>query len=219
MLRAGIVGLPNVGKSTLINRLSNREVSLTSRIAGTTRDIVESKVQINGVSVTFLDTAGLRETHDTIEKKGIAMLRKRVKKVAFNIFLVNKEADLKSLGIKVGKEDLIFKAKADKGNKTRFNGVSGKTGFGVKEVFKLIEARLPSLYFKNGAMITHRQQSKILGLREILVEINQEIESGLGVELVAEKARNGLRFVEELTGRIDTEEVLGIIFNSFCIGK
>ena len=68
-------------------------------------------------------------------------------------------------------------------------------------------------------MITHRQQSKILGLRETLVEINQELGSGLGVELVAEKARNGLKFVEELTGRIDTEEVLGIIFNSFCIGK
>ena len=218
-LDIAIIGPPNVGKSTLINCLSNKEVSLTSRIAGTTRDIIESKVQIKGVFVTFLDTAGLRKTDDTIEKKGIAMLRKRLKKAAFKIFLVSKEADLKSLGIKVGEDDLIFKAKADKGNKTIFNGVSGKTGLGVKEALKLIEARLPKLYFKSGAMTTHRQQSKILGLREILVEINQEIESGLGVELVAEKARNGLRFLEELTGRIDTEEVLGIIFNSFCIGK
>ena len=218
-LDIAIIGPPNVGKSTLINCLSNREVSLTSRIAGTTRDIIESKVQIKGVFVTFLDTAGLRKTHNTIEKKGIAMLKKRLKKVAFKIFLVSKEADLKNLGIKVGEDDLVFKAKADKGNKTIFNGVSGKTGLGVKEAFKLIEARLPKLYLKSGAMTTHRQQSKILGLREILVEIKQEIESGLGVELVAEKARNGLRFLEELTGRIDTEEVLGIIFKSFCIGK
>ena len=218
-LDIAIIGPPNVGKSTLINCLSKREVSLTSRIAGTTRDIIESRVQMNGVFVTFLDTAGLRKTNDTIEKKGIAMLRKRLKSVAFNIFLVSKESDLKSLGIKVGEDDLIFKAKADKGNKTIFNGVSGKTGLGVREAFKLIEERLPNLYFKSGAMTTHRQQSKILGLREILLEINQEIKSGLDVELVAEKARNGLRLLEELTGRIDTEEVLGIIFNSFCIGK
>ena len=214
-----IIGPPNVGKSTLINHLSRREVSLTSRIPGTTRDIIESKLQINGVFVTFLDTAGLRKTHDTIEKKGIAMLRKRLKKVAFNIFLVSKEADLKSLEIKVGEDDLIFKAKADKGNKTRFNGISGKTGLGVKEALKLIETRLPKFFLKSGAMSTHRQQAKTLGLRDILLEMTQEIESGLGVELVAEKARYGLRLVEDLTGRIDTEEVLGIIFNSFCIGK
>ena len=66
-MKCGIIGLPNVGKSTLINHLSKREVSLTSRIAGTTRDIIESKVQINGVFVTFLDTVGLRETNDLIE--------------------------------------------------------------------------------------------------------------------------------------------------------
>ena len=218
-LEIAIIGPPNVGKSTLINYLSKREVSLTSRIAGTTRDIIESKVQINGVFVTFLDTAGLRDTQDTLEKKGISVLRKRLKAVAFNIFLVNKEADLTTLGVEVGQNDLVFKAKADRGNKTRFSGVSGKTGLGVKEVFKLIETKLPKFYFKSGVITTHRQQSKIVGLREILLDIRCDIDSRLGVELVAEKARYGLKLVEELTGRIDTEEVLGIIFNSFCIGK
>ena len=218
-LEIAIVGPPNVGKSTLINCLSNREVSLTSRVAGTTRDVIESKMQINGVFVTFLDTAGLRETKDTIEKKGIAMLRRRLKAVAFKIFLVSKEADLRKLGMKVGRDDLVFKAKADRGNKTTFKGVSGKTGLGVKEAFNLIKTRLPNFYFKSGAIVTHRQQSKILGLQEILLDLKEEIGSGLDAELVAEKARDGLRLVEELTGRIDTEEVLGIIFNSFCIGK
>ncbi|MFL2800776.1 MAG: tRNA uridine-5-carboxymethylaminomethyl(34) synthesis GTPase MnmE [Paracoccaceae bacterium] len=218
-LEIAIIGPPNVGKSTLINHLSNRDVSLTSRIAGTTRDIIESKVQINGFFVTFLDTAGLRETQDTIEKKGIAMLRRRLKAVAFNIFLVSKEIDIKNMGIKVGPNDLVFKAKADKGNKTRFSGVSGKTGLGVKEVFKLIETRLPRFNVKSGAITTYRQQDKIFGLREVLLEMKHEIEAGLGVELLAEKARDGLRLIEELTGRIDTEEVLGIIFKSFCIGK
>ena len=78
-LNIAIIGPPNVGKSTLINHLSKRDVSLTSRIAGTTRDIIESKVQISGHFVTFLDTAGLRKTKNIIEKKGITALKKRLK--------------------------------------------------------------------------------------------------------------------------------------------
>ena len=132
-LDIAIIGPPNVGKSTLINHLSKREVSLTSRVAGTTRDVIESKVLINGIFVTFLDTAGVRETKDTIEKKGIATIKRRLKSAAFKIFLINRETDLNNMGIKIFDEDLVFKAKADRGNKTRFSGISGQTGLGVKE--------------------------------------------------------------------------------------
>ena len=218
-LDIAIVGPPNVGKSTLINHLSKREVSLTSRIAGTTRDIIESKVLINGVSVTFLDTAGLRETKDTIEKKGIAIIKKRLKAVAFKIFLINRETDLINIGIKISEEDLVFKAKADRGNKTKFSGISGKTGLGVKEAISLIEKKLPKFYFNSGSISTYRQQSKINDLLDVFLGLEHDIKDGLDVELVAEKARDGLKLIEQLTGRIDTEEVLGIIFKSFCIGK
>ncbi len=218
-LDIAIIGPPNVGKSTLINYLSKREVSLTSRIAGTTRDIIESKVLINGVFVTFLDTAGLRETRDTIEKKGIAIIKKRLKSVAFKIFLINKEADLNKIGIKACDEDLIFKAKADRGNNTRFIGISGKTGLGVKKAISLIEKKLPKIYFNSGSIATYRQQSKISDLLDVFLGLELGVKEGLEAELVAEKARDGLKLIEELTGRIDTEEVLGIIFKSFCIGK
>ena len=218
-LDIAIIGPPNVGKSTLINHLSKREVSLTSRIAGTTRDIIESKVLINGIFVTFLDTAGLRETKDTIEKKGIATIKKRLKSVAFKIFLINKETDLNNMGIKIFDEDLVFKAKADRGNKTRFSGISGKTGIGVKEAISLIEKKLPKFYFNSGSISTYRQQSKISDLLDVFLGLELDIKGGLDVELVAEKARYGLKLIEQLTGRIDTEEVLGIIFKSFCIGK
>tara|TARA_Y100001968_G_scaffold316048_1_gene343374 strand:- start:4249 stop:5547 length:1299 start_codon:yes stop_codon:yes gene_type:complete len=218
-LNIAIIGPPNVGKSTLINHLSKREVSLTSRIAGTTRDIIESKVQINGVFVTFLDTAGLRKTKDTIEKKGIAAIKKRLRSVVFKIFLINKEADLKSVGIKVDADDLIFKAKVDRGNKTRFPGISGKTGLGVTEAIRLIEKKLPKIYLNSGVMATQRQHSKINDLMDVLLDLVSDLKEDIEVELVAEKARDGLKLIEELTGTIDTEEVLGIIFKSFCIGK
>ena len=218
-LDIAIIGPPNVGKSTLINHLSKRDVSLTSRIAGTTRDIIESKVQINGGFVTFLDTAGLRETNDTIEKKGIKVIKKRLKGVVLKIFLINKESDLKSIGVKVGSDDLVFKAKADRGNNTRFKGISGKTGLGVKKAISLIETKLPRFYIGNGVIATQRQQSKINNLLNLLSSLTLDIKEGLDGELLAEKARDCLKIIEELTGRIDTEEVLGIIFKSFCIGK
>ena len=218
-LEIAIIGPPNVGKSTLINNMVKRNVSLTSRIAGTTRDIIEAKVQINGVYVTFLDTAGLRDTKDTIEKKGISIIKKRLKTVALKIFLINKESDLKSIGVKVGPDDLILKAKADRGNNTKYIGISGKTGLGVKDAIDLIGTKLPQFYVNSGVIATYRQQIKTNDLLSLLKDLRTDIKSGLDVELVAEKARYGLKIVEELTGRIDTEEVLGIIFKSFCIGK
>ena len=218
-LEIAIIGPPNVGKSTLINNMVKRNVSLTSRIAGTTRDIIEAKVQINGVYVTFLDTAGLRDTKDTIEKKGISIIKKRLKTVALKIFLINKESDLKSIGVKVGPDDLILKAKADRGNNTKYTGISGKTGLGVKDAIDLIGTKLPQFYVNSGVIATYRQQIKTNDLLSLLTDLTTDIKSGLDVELVAEKARDGLKIVEELTGRIDTEEVLGIIFKSFCIGK
>ena len=214
-----IVGKPNVGKSTLINHLSRRYVALTSRIAGTTRDIIESKIQMNGNFVTFLDTAGLRKTNDIVEKKGISVLKKRLREVVLKIFLVNRESDLTTIGVKVGPDDLVFKAKADRGNNTRFKGISGKTGLGIKEAIGLIERKLPRFYSGDGVIATYRQQSKINSLVILLLDLTFNIKDGLDSELLAEKARDCLKIIEELTGRIDTEEVLGIIFKSFCIGK
>ena len=206
-LEIAIIGPPNVGKSTLINNMVKRNVSLTSRIAGTTRDIIEAKVQINGVYVTFLDTAGLRDTKDTIEKKGISIMKKRLKTVALKIFLINRESDLKSIGVKVGPDDLILKAKADRGNNTKYIGISGKTGLGVKDAIDLIGTKLPQFYVNSGVIATYRQQIKTNDLLSLLTDLTTDIKSGLDVELVAEKARDGLKIVGELTGRIDTEEV------------
>ena len=167
----------------------------------------------------FLDTAGLRETNDIIEKKGITALKKRLKEVVLKIFLVNKESDLNTIGVKVGTDDLVFKAKADRGNNTRFKGISGKTGLGIKEAIGLIETKLPKFYIGDGVIATYRQKSKINNLVILLSDLTFNIKEGLDAELLAEKARGCVKIIEELPGRIDTEEVLGFIFKSFCIGK
>ena len=121
--------------------------------------------------------------------------------------------------MKVGPDDLILKAKADRGNNTKYIGISGKTGLGVKDAIDLIGTKLPQFYVNSGVIATYRQQIKTNDLLSLLTDLTTDIKSGLDVEIVAEKARDGLKIVEELTGRIDTEEVLGIIFKSFCIGK
>ena len=95
----------------------------------------------------------------------------------------------------------------------------GKTGFGVKDAIDKIGIKLPTVYVNSGVIATYRQQSKINDLLSLLSDLTTDIKNGLDVELIAEKARDGLKIVEELTGKIDTEEVLGIIFKSFCIGK
>ena len=129
------------------------------------------------------------------------------------------ESDLKTIGVKVGSDDLVFKAKADRGNNTRFKGISGKTGLGIKEAVGLIEKKLPRFYISDGVIATYRQKSKINNLVTLLSDLKLNIKEGLDAEILAEKARDCLKIIEELTGRIDTEEVLGIIFKSFCIGK
>ena len=121
--------------------------------------------------------------------------------------------------MKVGCDDIVFKSKADKGNSTSFKGVSGKTGFGVKEAIDIIKMKIPKFNIKSGVISTHRQKVKVNELFKLLSDLKVDVEFGLDIELLAEKARYAQKLLEELIGKIDTEEVLGIIFKNFCIGK
>ncbi|MDC3068070.1 tRNA uridine-5-carboxymethylaminomethyl(34) synthesis GTPase MnmE [Paracoccaceae bacterium] len=218
-VEVAIIGPPNVGKSSLINYLSKKEIAITSRLAGTTRDIIESKLQINGISVTFLDTAGLRKTRNIIEKKGISLLKKRLERVFTKIILIEKELDIERLGIPIKDSDILLKAKADKGNKTNYPGISGKTGLGVASLIGLLREKLPRSSIKSGSISTHRQRVKIQELLALIRQIKSSIKCQEDIEIIAENGRVGLVLFEELTGKIDTEEILGTIFKNFCIGK
>lgn len=218
-IEIAIIGPPNVGKSTLLNRLGNRKLALTSEIAGTTRDIIEVKVEISGIPVTFLDTAGLRETTDTLERDGIELVRERIKGVFSRVFLIRKEKDIEKIGVQIRDRDIILKSKSDEGNRTKYRGISGITGKGVDELINDIENMFPNINRVSGIIVDDRQIKKVRETIEVLRAVKKGLEKDKEIEILAEECRRGVSLLDELEGKIDSELVLGNIFKKFCIGK
>lgn len=211
-----IVGPPNSGKSTLLNALSGRSASITSEIAGTTRDVIEVRMDLGGIPVTFLDTAGLRESMDTVEKIGISVARDRARQADLRVFLAE---DPDVLGVDVGKDDVVLRPKADL-RVDRNGSISGLTGYGIDVLIK----RLTDIFSDKvqDAGLATRERHKI-ALSHALGHFDAALTSlslgADGYDLVAEDIRFGIRELEHLTGRIDVENVLDEIFSSFCLGK
>jgi len=211
-----IVGAPNVGKSTLLNSLAGRDAAITSEYAGTTRDVIEVRMDLGGLPVTLLDTAGLRETDDAVESIGIDRARTRAAQADLRVFLV--EAG-ETPDLKVEKDDIVVIAKADLLDSPA-DGVSGKTGLGVTELVDRIGAILKNR--AAGAGLATRQRHKQAMERGLaaLVAANTLILRGETTsEIAAEELRTAIRALDSLVGRVDIENVLDEIFASFCLGK
>lgn len=208
-----IVGAPNAGKSTLLNALAGRDAAITSEIAGTTRDVIEVRMDIGGLAVTLLDTAGLRETTDPVERIGIERALDRAKAADLRVFLDSGE-DVP--GIMPLQGDINISGKADVTGK----GVSGKTGQGVPELIAAIGERL--LLRSADAGLVTRERHRLAIERSIgaMESARVEIEKGTArAELAAAELRIAIRALEALVGRVDVENLLDEIFSSFCIGK
>lgn len=209
-----IVGRPNVGKSTLLNALAGREAAITSTVAGTTRDVIEVRMDLGGLPVTLLDTAGLRETKDEVEEIGIARAIDRAKQADLRIFLTEGSEDLP---VDVQGLDLVVEAKADLRG---ISGVSGKTGQGVSDLIEGVQAALMAQTADLG-LATHERH------RVALVRATSGIEAAIDLvakgpdyyDIAAEELRFGILALESLVGRIDVENLLDEIFSSFCVGK
>lgn len=210
-----IVGAPNAGKSTLLNRMAGREAAITSEIAGTTRDVIEVRMDVDGIPVTFLDTAGLRETEDVIEAIGVERAQARAGTADLRIFL----GDTDPL-VCFHKDDILVAPKSDLGTRGTGLAVSGKTGAGVDELLNQVARVLGTRIGETGTA-TSLRQAEVLGQALVLLESAMEavVGSDVSVELVAEDIRTAIRSVDMLVGRIGVEDVLGEIFSSFCIGK
>lgn len=211
-----IVGAPNVGKSTLLNSLAGRDAAITSEYAGTTRDVIEVRMDLGGLPVTLLDTAGLRETEDAVESIGIDRARTRAAQADLRVILVE---DGSAPDLPLQKDDIVVVAKADLLDDTA-DGVSGKTGQGVTKLVDRI-----------GDILRHRAGGAGLATR---LRHRQAMERGLAAleaasilvpqgevtsEIAAEELRTAVRALDSLVGRIDIENVLDEIFASFCLGK
>lgn len=212
-----IVGAPNAGKSTLLNRLAGREAAITSHIAGTTRDVIEVRMEIGGLPVTFLDTAGLRETDDVLEQAGIDRALARAEAADLRVFLTD-GADVPGLMPKG--DDIVVLGKSDTISVNDRLAVSGLTGAGVTELLGSIGEILQLRVASAGALVRERHRLAVNGALTALAEARAEVlREDQRVELAAEHLRRAVRALDALVGRVDVDDLLGEIFASFCIGK
>ncbi|MEM7470586.1 MAG: tRNA uridine-5-carboxymethylaminomethyl(34) synthesis GTPase MnmE [Pseudomonadota bacterium] len=210
-----ILGEPNVGKSTLLNALAGRDAAITSSVAGTTRDVIEVRMDLSGLPVTFLDTAGLRATEDEVEALGIERALARAERADLRVVLT--DGTVLPPGLVLGADDIVIAGKADTDTQ---GAVSGLTGVGISELVSEVTTRLENK--ASGASLAirarHAQalETGIASLQNALDELNRGMERS---ELAAEELRIGIRALESLVGRIDVETLLDEIFASFCLGK
>ncbi|WP_294612941.1 tRNA uridine-5-carboxymethylaminomethyl(34) synthesis GTPase MnmE [uncultured Roseovarius sp.] len=211
-----IVGAPNVGKSTLLNALAGRDAAITSEFAGTTRDVIEVRMDLGGLPVTLLDTAGLRETEDAVESIGIERARSRADNADLRVFLIS-EGQKPEILPRDG--DIVLRAKADLLDDCE-GAISGKTGFGLSALVDQITKTLGVRASGAGlaTRIRHRQAMQrgldSLDAAMALIPLGEEM-----ADIAAEELRTSIRALDSLVGRIDIENVLDEIFSSFCLGK
>lgn len=212
-----IVGPPNAGKSTLLNALAGREAAITSEYAGTTRDVIEVRMDLGGLPVTVLDTAGLRETSDVVEGIGIDRARQRAMAADLRVFLLDETGAAE--GLEPQPDDIVLRGKGDlRGHST--NAVSGKTGQGVAELIARLTSTLETRAARAQTATRERHRLAILNALDSLAEARNQVLMGEDrAEIAAEELRSAIRALDSLVGRVDVEQILDEIFASFCLGK
>ena len=211
-----IIGAPNAGKSTLLNALAGREAAITSEHAGTTRDVIEVRMDLAGLPVTLLDTAGLRETQDAVEGMGIALARKRAEAADLRVFLAE---DAEDLEVPFQSGDIRVRPKADQRADTS-RAVSGLTGEGLDWLVSEIGGTLSHRSASAGMATRARHKAAMEWALKSLFAARSVLANGPDMyDIAAEELRHAIRALESLVGRIDVENLLDEIFASFCLGK
>ncbi|MEO9897280.1 MAG: tRNA uridine-5-carboxymethylaminomethyl(34) synthesis GTPase MnmE [Paracoccaceae bacterium] len=210
-----IVGLPNSGKSTLLNALAGRDAAITSSIAGTTRDVIEVRMDLDGLAVTLLDTAGLRDSDDEVEQIGISRAIDRATQADLRVFLMQ---DGETVPVERMNADIVRRPKADITPDAL--GISGLTGEGVDKLVAEISSVLSVRAQGSGVATRERHRLAISEASRFVIEASAFVKDGpVSYDLGAESLRTAIRTLEVLVGRIDVENLLDEIFSSFCLGK
>ena len=235
-----IVGQTNTGKSTLLNALLGEDRAIVSDIAGTTRDTIEETLNIDGTMFRFIDTAGIRETDETIEKIGIERTFRKISEAQIVIGMI--DGTLPSLEIKAATEAITSKVNILKQkllllinkkdlmeddkiyhirNLMHIDYISAKNTEDVEDLKKNIGrmGRLPELDAQSVLVTNVRHYEALLHASESLQAVKVGLETNIPTDLVSQDLRQALHYLGSITGEITTDEVLGTIFSRFCIGK
>ena len=235
-----IVGPPNVGKSTLLNCLLNEDKAIISSIAGTTRDSIEDEITLDGVCFRFIDTAGIRETEDTIEKIGIQKTKDKIALAAFVLHLVdptdyalNKDVlseDLKAFNKQYPNKKLVIVFNKEDQNHTitvpdqieRYPtvSISAKMNSNLPQLIDLLTKHFKLNPTQDQSIITNsRHYGSLYAAQKEVTAIQTGLSNGLSGDLLAIDLRQALYHLGEITGEVTNDELLGNIFANFCIGK
>ena len=228
--KIAIVGPTNAGKSSLLNNLSNREVAIVSEIAGTTRDVIEAHLNIDGYPVIISDTAGIRDSKDEIEKKGVKLSLKRAENADLKLVVVDaKTIDLsgflndllkKNAILVVNKSDLLKEKLDPKILKLNHVLISLKDNSNMDALISKIKINLKNKFIIEEDILITRERH-----RQHLVQCGDHLKNFLDkndkkdFDKGAEDLRLATRHLGMIVGKVDVEEILGSIFNDFCIGK
>jgi tRNA modification GTPase len=215
-----LLGPPNSGKSTLLNTLARREVAIVSAIPGTTRDMIEVHLDLGGLPVTLVDTAGLREAEDEIERLGVARTRERIEHADLLLWLSEGGEAPPSAEVSAESRDCIRVAtKADIHISAHCDlAISAQTGLGMERLIGEIRARAEDRLGDGSTALLTRERQRRLVL-QAAEAIRASFQPGKPLEIVAEDLRSAGRSLGRIIGVVDVEEVLDAIFGQFCIGK
>jgi len=235
-LTTAIVGKPNVGKSSLLNALLMKDRAIVTEIPGTTRDIIEEYVNIKGMPLKIVDTAGIRQAHDLVEAEGIKRTLRAVEVAELVLLVLDSSRPINSLDEEIinrisGKKVIVVINKKDIKNKEfqlpesledkPMVEISALTGEGIEELKELIfNTTITGRYAQEGLVVTKLRHKQALD--KALDALNNAINSfkeNEPIEITAMFLRDGLSFLGQIVGAVTTEEILDLIFSEFCIGK
>jgi len=228
--KIAILGPTNAGKSSLLNHLSNRDVAIVSEIAGTTRDVIETHLNLDGFPVIVSDTAGIRESKNEIEKKGIKLSLKRAEEADLKLVVVDaKNLDFtgvlkdlldKNAILVINKSDLLDSDIKPEVKKLDYVLISIKENLNIDQLISKIKNNLKDKFTTNDDILITRERHRqhLKQCLENLKNFNKKNEEQ-DFDKAAEDLRLATRHLGKIVGKVDVEEILGSIFNDFCIGK
>jgi tRNA modification GTPase len=221
-IAVAIVGPPNVGKSSLLNQLAQREVAITSPIAGTTRDVIEVAIDLVGYPAVLADTAGLRDSTDEIEQEGLRRALKRAEAAELRLFVFDarRPQDAEAAGAWPGPDTMLVANKIDLMPDAPLPqgalAISALTEAGLPALIETLAGRIAASYDISAPLLTRARHREALEVARDALERSLEAELP---ELRAEDLRLAWRNLGRITGQVDVEDLLGVIFADFCVGK